>query len=241
MLDLIHRHPRDQHIVFYPEDHRYEVDGVPYTSVTTVIKRFFPAFDADAAIAKMGKKHKYYGLPPEEIKTRWEQEREAASASGTEMHRQIEVFLNTGELGDHPDFLVFHQCYTQSRQGQPYRTEWVIYDEETRIAGTIDYVYRRGDLFCMTDWKRSKKIQKDNYWARALAPVAHLPACNFSQYALQQNLYRLILKRNYGIQVGKMMLAQIHGGKLTGYPVPLMEKEAARLMEKHAQELQRAT
>lgn len=230
MLDQINRHPRDQRIVFFPEAHRYEVEGEEFQSVTTVIKRFFPEFNADSALDKMGKNHPLYGLPREEIKARWARERDDASASGTEMHRQIEDFLNTGAIGDHPDFKVFHDTYTRTRRGEPYRTEWIIFDEETGIAGTIDYLYRRGDQFGMTDWKRSKKISRENRWERPLPPISHLQACNFDQYALQQNIYRLILKKNYGICVDRMMLAQIHGGNLTPYPMPLMEREAAKIM-----------
>jgi ATP-dependent exoDNAse (exonuclease V) beta subunit len=230
LLAEINHHPRDRRVVFFPDEHRYEVDGVVFQSVTSLIKRFFPVFDADAAIAKLSKKHPLHGRPPEEIKARWAREGETASAAGTEMHRQIELFLNTGQLGDHPDFAVFHESYTASRRGEPYRTEWIVFDEETGIAGTIDYLYRRGDRFCMTDWKRSKQIKLENRFQRPLPPLTHLQACNFHQYALQQNIYRLILKKHYDIRVDRMSLAQIHSGKLTPWPVPLMEREAERIM-----------
>jgi len=230
MLEKTHAHPRDSRIRFFPEDHRYEVDGRQFISVTTVIKKCFPQFDADQAIKKMGARHPLYGKPAEEIKALWEANGKASRDAGTLMHKQIEDFLNTGDLGDTPEFQRFHKIFTKSGKGDPYRTEWMIFDEETGIAGTIDYVYKVGNQFAMTDWKRSKGIKRENRWQQAFQPVAHLPACNFSEYSLQQNIYRLILLKHYNITIEKMALARFYDDAFEAVQVPLMEEEAAKVM-----------
>ena len=230
MLEQENAHPRDARITFFPEDHRYEVDGKSFISVTTVVKQFFEEFDPNTAIGKMGPNHPLYGKPPEEIKRIWRENGERASARGTELHKQIEVFLNTGDVGDMPEFKNFHRIWQTRKRGEPYRTEWVIYDEKRGIAGTIDYIYKMGDQFAMTDWKRSKKIRYENRWRKALGPISHLPDCNYIQYCLQQNVYRLILLENYGIDIRKMSLLQMHGDLFQPHNVPMMEQEARMIM-----------
>ena len=47
------------------------------------------------------------------------------------------------------------------------RTEWVVFHEEMRIGGSIDFVYRDDhDGLHLVDWKRSSNLQDklDNIW-----------------------------------------------------------------------------
>lgn len=231
MLDQMNAHVRDARIRFFEEGHRYEVDGQQFVSVTTVIKRCFPEFNPDEAIKKMRPDHPLSGKPPEYIKAKWARDGEEARNAGTEMHRQIEVFLNTGELGRSREFRRFHDLFTKRSRGVAYRTEWMIFDEETGIAGTIDYLYKRANCFAMTDWKRSRCIEKENPWQQASHPVAHLQACKFQKYCLQLNIYRLILLKHYGIKVEQMALAQFYENSFKNHAVPLMEEEARHVME----------
>ena len=50
-------------------------------------------------------------------------------------------------------------------QLKPYRTEWMIFDEDLKLAGSIDMVYENPDgTLSIYDWKRSKDISKVNGW-----------------------------------------------------------------------------
>jgi len=43
----------------------------------------------------------------------------------------------------------------------PYRSEWMIYDEHRKIAGSIDMVFMNEDnTLSIYDWKRCKSIDK---------------------------------------------------------------------------------
>ena len=64
-----------------------------------------------------------------------------------------------------------------------------------------------------------------------MAPIAHLPDCNYIRYCLQQNIYRLILLENYGIDVSKMSLLQMYGDTFQPFQVPMMEQEARAVMD----------
>lgn len=103
VLCVRNAHPRDKHIQFYEEDHKYVIDlepDVKYTSVTTWIHEHFEQFDADKIITKMmsgvswKKGHKYWGMTPDQIKNQWNSNKEAVSGAGTDLHFEIECFHN---------------------------------------------------------------------------------------------------------------------------------------------------
>jgi ATP-dependent exoDNAse (exonuclease V) beta subunit len=103
VLSIRNAHPRDKHIQFFEEEHKYIIDlepDVKYTSVTTFIHEHFEKFDSDKIIKKMmsgsGWKvgHKYWGMTPEQIKAQWNANRDNVAGAGTDLHFQIECFNN---------------------------------------------------------------------------------------------------------------------------------------------------
>ena len=95
----------------------------------------------------------------------------------------------------------------------PYRTEWMVYHEELRLAGSIDMIYRNPDgSLLIYDWKRSKAIEKIprfNKYAKTEC-INHLPDTNYWHYCLQLNVYRAILEEKYGEKVVGMYLVCLH-------------------------------
>ena len=107
-------------------------------------------------------------------------------------------FLNF--LRDYPDL-------------KPYRTEWMIYDEELKLSGSIDMIYENPDGSLMIyDWKRSKEISRVNNFNEYAKTqcISHLPNSNFWHYALQLNTYKAILQKNYGKTVTDLYLVRLH-------------------------------
>jgi ATP-dependent exoDNAse (exonuclease V) beta subunit len=103
ILSIRNVHPRDKHIKFFEEGHKYIVDlepNVKYTSVTTWIHEHFEKFDPDKIITKMmsgsGWKqgHKYWGMTADQIKDQWNANKDTVSGAGTDMHFDIECFNN---------------------------------------------------------------------------------------------------------------------------------------------------
>ena len=103
ILSIRNAHPRDKHIQFFEEDHKYIIDlepNVKYTSVTTWIHEHFEKFDSDKIITKMmsgsGWKegNKYWGMTADQIKDQWNANKDAVSGAGTDMHFDIECFNN---------------------------------------------------------------------------------------------------------------------------------------------------
>jgi hypothetical protein len=133
-------------------------------------------------------------------------------------------------LADHPNLI-------------PYRTEWMIFNEDVRLAGSIDMVYA-GDNeneVMIYDWKRCKDIKKTNGFGDfALTDcIAHLPDTNFWHYALQLNTYKAILEAKYNKKVTRMCLVCLHPN-LPSYQllvVPDLSKELADLFALRKQQL----
>jgi len=229
MLATKNQHPRDLQITFDEGPHVYTIDlknGIRdsgYMSVTTWNHSHFGHFDADAVITNMMKgrnwnpSNKYYGQTPDEIKAGWEKNRDEAARAGTKMHYDIECYYNGIELkeantsDEYKQFMEFVKAYPDLK---PYRTEWMIWDEDHRFAGSIDMVFENEDGSLMIyDWKRSKEIKKTGcaFTVYSHTPcIEHLPDTNFWHYSLQLNTYKYILETKYGKKVTDLALVCLH-------------------------------
>jgi ATP-dependent exoDNAse (exonuclease V) beta subunit len=215
--------------------------NIKYTSVTTWNHSHFPHFDADAVISGMMKGrgwkegHKYWGLTADQIKAMWSNNASAVSGAGTDLHFEIECFNNESRLEcDYTNkelyalYMSNHHETHESRPLEwqyfinfvkdfpnlkPFRTEWVIYNEDVKISGSIDMVYENQDgTLSIYDWKRAKNITRVNNFNRfALTPqICHLPDSNFWHYALQLNTYKAIIEAKYGRTVRDLFLVRLH-------------------------------
>lgn len=240
ILSTINAHPRDANLVFDEPTHKYSIlsdPGTRYTSVTTWNHSHFPKFDADEVIQNMmrGKNwnpdNKYWGLTANQIKDQWSQNGAAVSGAGTNLHFDIECFMNQDLKNDYThrnllenyqknpnnnvseEWNYFLKFIHENPRLQPYRTEWMIYDEELKIAGSIDMVYENPDeTLSIYDWKRAKEITKTNGFGETAKTecIQHLPNTNYWHYSLQLNTYKAILERQYGKIVKDLYLVRLH-------------------------------
>lgn len=252
-----HAHPRDSHITFDEKPHIYTIKGdSDFMSVTTWNHSHFEHFDADKIIDKMMRSprwsnSKYYGMTPEEIKQQWEDSGKQASEAGTKMHLAIERFYNKLEIDeeqrDSTEWKYFEQFRADFSHLKPYRTEWMIYDEQLKFAGSVDMLYQNEDgTLEIYDWKRSKEIKFENRWQSGITQVVrHLPDCNYYHYSLQLNTYKAILEKNYNVTIGGMYLVCLHpNNKNKSYQrikVNDMSKEVSSLFKIREKMLQNGT
>jgi len=184
VLCVRNTHERDQNISFQEEGHKYTIHNdleSKYTSVTTWNHEHFPKFDSDKVIDRMmngrnwNPENKYWGMTKEEIKKMWSDNSSAVSGAGTEMHYEIECFMNnpvlssythkellahyrqgkgdgedvytakTIEARDSVEWEYFMKFVEETPDLNPYRTEWTVYDEELKLSGSIDMVYENPD------------------------------------------------------------------------------------------------
>lgn len=215
-----HPHPKDSLLTFDEGSHIYTIDGdSSYTSVTTFNHLHFQLFDADKIIQNMMRsknwsKSKYFGQSPEEIKAGWEENRVAAARAGTNLHYDIECFYNNMESSNNSiEYNYFKEFAKKYQHLIPYRTEWMIYDKNLKLAGSIDMVFENPDgSLSIYDWKRSKEIKKSSTWNQfSKTPcIEHIPDTNYWHYCLQLNTYKAILERNYKKIIKEMYLVCLH-------------------------------
>lgn len=211
------RHERDSRILFEPETHRYVVDGtIECESVTTVVGNCFEKFDADYWARRKATPE----CPAEMLKAQWEEKGRIARDEGTLMHARIERHY----LGHESDeaaladgaFRHFMR-FAERHRLTPFRSEWPIFMESCRIAGTLDFLAFDGEKYEIFDWKRSTKVVdntgrvlSDSFGRYGHAPVHTVPDTTFHHYALQLSLYRYILAEEYGIEVAACRLGVFH-------------------------------
>ena len=247
MLKDLNYHPRDKSIDLNEEMHIYTIQGdTSYLSVTTFIKSLFKPFDSDKIIDKMMQsknwpKSKYFGKTKQAIKDEWQQNGEQSSYLGTKLHLMIEYFYNnvldkTMEFSK--EFEMFLDFYHQNRQLVPYRTEWLVFDEELHMAGSIDMVFKEEidgqTYYHIYDWKRSKDIKKHNQYGQCLVhDLNHIPDSNYWHYSIQLNIYKYMLEKNYSIKIQDMFLVQFHPDKdkYYKYKVPDLVNEIEHLIK----------
>jgi ATP-dependent exoDNAse (exonuclease V) beta subunit len=272
ILAQYNMHPRDASIKFYERGHKYEIRHDPkskYTSVTTWVHSNFPKFDADAIIDSMmkskswGPEHKYWGQTPSQIKAGWTNNGAAVSQAGTDLHYEIECFMNNPKIKQnytHAELLEYYQEEIEKNktkeieweyfinfvkehpQLKPYRTEWMVYDEDSKIAGSIDMIYENPDgTLSIYDWKRSKEINTTNPYNKfALTDcICHIPDTNFWHYSLQLNTYKTILETKYNKQIKDLFLVRIHPNNEENtyelMSVPILKKEMQDLFDMRKQ------
>jgi hypothetical protein len=232
-------HVRDNRITFYPQSHVYTIDNVPVPSVSTVIEKFFPEFDA---WYWAGKKSPELGMTPEDIVLMWETKGKEAANKGTYLHEQIEkYYLNQQYDKRLNDFRCFQQFIKDHSMIKPYRSEWRIFDEDYSIAGTIDLIVKHDDKYEIYDWKRSKKVVnvfngepvKNNPFQCGVGELSHIADTSYNRYCLQQSIYRYILESKYDLKIHKMFLVVLYPAYSRYYKVetPYMKKETLYILK----------
>jgi hypothetical protein len=186
-------------------------------------------------------------MTAEEIKKKWQQDGQLAAKLGTALHYQIECYWNTWGTNDADGgagtdantvewnyFLEFAK--TCCSHLKPYRTEWRIYDEDIKLAGSIDMVFENEDgTLSIYDWKRCKEISKSCPFKKHAKTkcINYLPDTNFWHYSLQLHTYKAILESKYGKVVKDLYLVQLHDSNTSFEVIKVadMTQELIKLFE----------
>lgn len=257
-FNLNHAYDRDKDLFFDPDTHVYTLanNDRPLTSVTAFISSFFEVYDPYFWL------HQDNNLSPQELllkKSEQDHKGFVARNLGTFMHTQIENFFlgkevtNEMKLEDEHGVkhsysirqeLNYFQDFVQEYMPSPYRTEWMIYDEDLWLAGTLDMLVEEPDgTFTIYDWKRSRRMGREfgsafypndrNFRQSGQGILSHLADTPFVHASLQQNLYKHILKNKYGIEVKKMYLVILSPtfSRFHKIAVPEMSEEIRLMLE----------
>lgn len=282
-LESTNFHERDKFVEFIEDDHKYLIDGVPIKySCTGLISSYFPPFEKNKVIDNILASEKYQtgkseysGLDREEILIEWDKRRDL----GTKLHAYIEFLINSRQKGidrkeedniydmniddikiELNQFNSFYEKYGSILNF--HRTEWIIYNKDINLAGSIDAIaccdtdlkiedsininifnsdespeFKDGEKrYYLFDWKRTPKSLNTNVPGNFQFKIGKttLKACDGVKYSLQLNVYRKMLDMKYGIKIGGMFLVALHPKYKTYkiYNVPFLDKVAETLIVK---------
>ena len=154
------------------------------------------------------------------------------------MHFTCELKLNRVPPPEDADEMKMFLSFVRGLEGYTaYRTEWEIFGEEERLAGSIDFVAEAIDgTLILVDWKRTKCLNDkySNHFRTMKLPLAHLDDCAGSHYRLQLNLYKYVLGEYEGKTGSRMLVVGAkpdNCGEAFVDEVPFMREEAEVLMQ----------
>ena len=244
-LEVKNKHERDPNIHFVDSTHTYTFNGEKFISVTTWISSLFNEFDIEAVIQgmmqskKWNEKHVYFGKTKDEIKNIWKLKNTEAIKQGVILHQNIEDYLNRIPIENNSiEYQYFMNFVRDHTDMEIYRTEWKIYDEDLKLAGTIDMCSRNSDgSLTLYDWKRSRSIKRNNNFHQycIVESLKYLQDTNFNHYTLQLNLYRYILEKKYHMRIKNMFIVCLHPDNKNNdyllYRIPTMQKEIDKIID----------
>ena len=195
------------HIKFYENQHKYFVGNRELISTTTLISEFKKPFNSDFWATKKAKER---GVSKQQILLEWGEIKDVACAKGSDLHAYSDNYMHNRVFPtDVPDvlirqFKIFYDKFVKAGN-LVIRTEYVLGDADLGVAGMIDlFCYNKEkDYFYIADYKTNKKFdfesKYNNYY---LDPISHLDECEFNTNSLQTSIYRYIIEKNLGIELG---------------------------------------
>lgn len=209
-------------IIFDETYHAYYLHGKRLNNVTAKIKELQKPFDREGIAQRVSAK---LGKIVGEVLTEWEDKGEKARRLGIAVHEHIaQALLNQlPEQNGQTSFLDLNNKLPEIERFdrlweklngtmgiEAKWVEWVIGDEDLGLAGTVDSVLYdpSSELYHIWDWKTGK-FDLNNQFENLLSPFDHLDASKLHIYSLQVSLYRLILERNTGLQLGDSYLVHL--------------------------------
>ena len=214
-----------QGLTYYDEPHKYFVGNQQYTSVTTLIHQYQEEFD-----------EKYWGeykanemgMNYDDVITAWNFLNLKGTTKGSIIHDYAENKL-WNKVFKYPKKEILEKFgfdpiwdeyevtrklvdkFINDSKGKliPIRTEMVMYDEESLIAGMADIIFYnvRAKEFQIWDHKTNKELTLVSEKGRKLKGALYLlDNCDLEIYSLQLGLYKYILEKNTGVKFGKSYL-----------------------------------
>lgn len=206
-------HPQGKLLEFHPGPHCYVLDGQELTSVTRMIHRWFPEFDAETIARKKAQRE---GVTHESLLTEWARKRDEAAAFGTKAHlmaEKIVVEKNPGAADDLAQTAREKSYLSAIKEAlgrialgyDVVETEMIVFSPGRKVAGTVDLLLRNrsNGEYVVADWKTNKEMKYKGFGQETgSGPCAKLVHCNFNHYSLQISAYGQLLSSESYLPLG---------------------------------------
>lgn|SRR5574344_52150 len=218
--------PSDSNLYFDPIEHIYAYDNRQLAPVSCIIDKFFIPFDSLEHSKNVALRENRNQC---EVLEDWDCKGLESREIGTFLHSQIESYFNEKKINENMKFaysgnyirenktisineeIKYFKSLLSDYSLYPFRTEWHICDLDLGVAGTIDLLCKNGKKYDIYDWKRSKKASPDEQvFKYGINGLEKTPDIRFYHYAIQLNLYRYIIEKNYGLLIDNMYIVIFH-------------------------------
>jgi hypothetical protein len=211
-------------ITFYDEPHKYFLENRELISVTTLIHKYQEEFNEDYW---SNYKADQFFLTQKEILRAWKFINKKGTIKGSAIHDYAEnMFLNKryeypkdvilNEFGFDPVWKEYQKTknhvdkFYSDVRGKliPIKTEMVVFDRESLIAGMLDMLFYNVKMkeFQIWDYKTNKDFTFEMKSRHLLDDLRVIEDCDLELYSLQLDLYKYIIEKNTGIKLGNSYL-----------------------------------
>lgn len=231
----VHIHSRDSQVQIH-ENERITFSGLSYDFPDVIIDPLFPKYKLND-IAKEEAERR--GVSIADIKSEWEKKGGETRARELLLHENVDKWFSGDEVKIDETFKHFRQ-YQESTKLWPYRTSWIIYDDDHKIASKVDLIENKDGRFNLYKIKSTDNILDGGYPKKynermgfAKEPVSHLGNTPYTKCALELNLEKYILGKNYGINVDDLRLGIFHPAYNKAYiiRIPNLQEEISKILE----------
>lgn len=215
-------------IEFLEEGHKYTIDGVEYTSVSNIIKKYEPEVDWDQKAADYALK---WGKKKEDVQKEWKLNNLKSTISGTRTHEFGESYTNL--LCGHPELIceqnkpqyieeyntmvatypkedAVKKFYDELEKnlhpvGAEFKLSSKFIENACHICGTCDLLFydSEKDGYVIGDWKTNKSLIKEYSRVNDIRMTGLMSKYidePLSHYTLQFNIYQRMLE-SIGIKI----------------------------------------
>ena len=230
-------------VVFSEAGHTYTNPdtGERYISATTLLGKYKPEFDADAAAARVAARE---FVSKEFILDVWKNVNDEANERGTKIHKSYEDYINDGTVTDYnrKNIEALDGILAQLGSGKKItkQSEVILYNDDLKLAGMTDLLIENGynDTFAIWDFKTNKEFKMfSKYNEFLLEPLSHLTCSDLTIYGLQLSLYawmheKLTGKKCYSLKI--LYTPSIIGTDdvkdITEIDIPYMKSDIEKLL-----------
>jgi hypothetical protein len=241
----------DKKLKFFPRKHSYVLGKKKLIGATSLLKNYFGEFDASkiaklkVMIAKAKARKEGREVGEEGKISYWKKKWKESAEHGSRTHYLIELFLQGStdpevhkyEARDIKKFTQAKHWIVRNFENHllNIRSEYLLYDEELGVAGTIDFLLIKGEKkkksVTLVDFKTNDKITTTGYKnAKAQFPLEELPDCSYSKYTLQLSLYAYMLERQ-GYKVDDLILLHLGEDSIEEHKVPYRKDLIKKVLE----------
>jgi len=214
-------------ITYYDTPHKYYLGNDDLISVTTLIHKYQEEFDEEYWSNYKANEH---NVPQWKVKRAWNFINRKGTMKGSIIHDYAEnAILNKvfeypkqqiyDEFGFDP---IYSEYITTKKHVDnflrlskdkliPIKTELVVYDKESKVAGMVDLLFYnvRENELQIWDWKTNKAISRNNPNKTLLGIFDTFDDCDLELYSFQMEAYKYIIEKNTSLKLGKSYLVWV--------------------------------